>query len=169
MSISKKRLDSMLATLNDAVRSVYASVPIEQSWDAWAIHNDLIRTGKARDLNGTKGCLDKLVKMGIVNEPKRGEFVREKVRVDRSVDFDIEFDEDADETTATAATTGGEKLSTIEKLDRLGATLKALSDSIKAVAIDVENIAIEVDDSLKSKDAESEKLHQLKALLKSLG
>lgn len=176
MSLSTKRRDLLLATVQQVAATVYEAVPITEAWTIGAIHAELVRLGKSRDLNNTKWCLNRLAQAGLVKEPSRGIFMRESVRepkadiTDEDMDY-AAFDDELSKQPEQKETEVSEEksaMTTMEKIDKVSAMLKGMADSIKSMALEVENLAIEVDDALKAKDAESEKLHQLKALLKSI-
>lgn len=57
----------------------------------------------------------------------------------------------------------------IDRLAGLAATLKELSVKVGAMAKEVEDVAISVEERIQAIHADTEKLRQLHALLKSLG
>lgn len=69
------------ANLSGIVRKVYESTPISDGWEPSGICSDMRRLGHNSDLHTVKGCLAKLVEMGMVKESPRGYFKRVAARV----------------------------------------------------------------------------------------
>lgn len=173
--------------LTGVIRKVYDAVPMQTPWNAHEIGQELFRTGKSGvDAHTLKGCLNSLSKYGMVREPTRGYFMRlpPSKPVEEPTDLDSLLDDlfpdqepAATQEKEVAAPTQQEPTTMqttkqetpIEKIGRLASTVQAMQSTLKQLASDIDTVAIEVEEMFSSRDAETAKLRQLQALLKSLG
>lgn len=174
--------------LTGVIRKVYDAVPMQTPWNAHEIGQELFRTGKSGvDAHTLKGCLNSLSKYGMVREPTRGYFMRlpvakpveeESFILDSLLD-ELYPDQESTETPEKEVAAPTQQESTtmqttkqetpIEKIGRLASTVQAMQSTLKQLASDIDTVAIEVEEMFTSRDAETAKLRQLQALLKSLG
>lgn len=169
----QSKFNSIFNGLSAIVKKVYEATPAQSAWDASQIHAEMYRTGASScDMRTTKGCLDTLIKSGLVKEPTHGMFVR--VLIEKHTPTQPYQCPPAskpyttintEQPTMTAHTTE----SPIEKISKLSAKSHALVEMAKKLSADIETVAIEVEDMFSARDAETAKLKQLQALLKSLG
>lgn len=156
--------------LSAIVKKVYEAVPIKDHWDK---HKIILETQRLypslRDQNAILGCLDTLVRSGLVNELDGGSFRREHVEKPSVVKKQLEQEFGIPEKYMKQETTESvPHVSPIEKITRLQQTvLKIISDA-KTLSDAIETVAIEVEMQFSERDAESKKLKQLQELLKGL-
>ena len=159
----ESKFNSIFNGLSAIAKKVYEAVPMQSPWDASQIHNELHRTGSTScDFRIMRGCLDTLVKGGLVKEPTSGTFVR--IAVDKSNEPQTKKPEQRIEPTMSTTSE-----TPIEKIGKLASQANALLAMAKKLTADIETVAIEVEEMFSSRDAETAKLKQLQALLKSLG
>lgn len=167
-TMRESKFYSIFNGLSAIVKKVYESVPHQTPWDANQIHNDLYRSGtSACDLRATRGCLDTLVRCGLVKEASHGMFIRIPVDKQQPKHQPKQEDPQAEQPNESEAMTKTE--SPIEKIGKLAAQAQSLVNVAKKLSADIETVAIEVEEMFSTRDAETAKLRQLQALLKSLG
>lgn len=173
-TMRESRFHSIFNGLSTIVKKVYESVPHQTPWDSNQIHNDLFRSGtSACDLRATRGCLDTLVRCGLVKESTQGMFIRIPVERPEPKANKPLPKQDAAQEPQTEHTNESETMSKtespIEKIGKLALQANALLAMAKKLTADIETVAIEVEEMFSTRDAETAKLRQLQALLKSLG
>lgn len=160
----ESKFNSIFNGLSAIAKKVYEAVPMQSPWDASQIHSELHRTGSTScDFRIMRGCLDTLVKGGLIKEPTSGTFVR--IAVDKANEPQPKRTEKQIELTPMTNTSE----TPIEKIGKLASQANALLAMAKKLTADIETVAIEVEEMFSSRDAETAKLKQLQALLKSLG
>ena len=126
------------------------------------------KTGSNPDLRVVAGCLNSLKTMGLVKEVWPGVFLKIEVKKPQvrtqpmpAVKQSASVVEIAPTPVAITAAPAAPET----PLDRLA----SISKRVKQIAIEIEEIALEVESAAQSRDADAEKMAQLKAILKSLG
>lgn len=163
------KFKSIYNGLSSVAKKVYEAIPIQDAWDLKAIIAEMKRIFPSMgDQNVIKGCVNTLVQSGLVEEPKNGHFKRavvdpeESSRPDPNLDKYFVAQKEAPPWENLPDATPLEKINGLQKIAaRISQDVKQLSDAI-------ETVAIEVEDQFSQRDAESQKLKQLQALLKSL-
>lgn len=179
--ISRARLDVLLSGLGASPKKVYDVVPMAESWPISKVISEMQRVGISIDYRVVGGCLDTLVRAGLICEPKRGEFRREPIRPTptpknespmnnktaiptkpptRTVTPPIEPAADT-EPSASPATP-------MDILGGLAVRAAAIGSAVKELADDIANAAIDIQQVVELNSGELAKLRQFRALLKSL-
>lgn len=166
------KMERIEKSVSGIARKVLDAVPLTETWPASKIIGEMVRmTSSSPDFKIVMGCLSTLVDQGLVREPKKGEFQRIKPRPALAVAPPAPSDAPAEPAPAPVAAVA-EVAAPTEPIDRLAAlasTLKELSERVAAMAKDVEDVAISVEERIQTIHADTEKMRQLQALLKSIG
>lgn len=170
---SAARHKELLSHQTSIAQKVFGAVPISEMWTTRQVHAELVRTGTARDIRVTEGCVSALVRSGLVQEPMPGQFRRAAVKSEVPALKLVEPTEPKEETVKPATNKTGTSASTtgdyMHKLGDLARRATSLASQVKQLASEIEAVAIEVDDQIKVEHDNSTKLRQLQTLLKSLG
>ena len=175
--MNKSRFDSIYEGLSTVAKKVYEAVPINDGWTPREIQLELSRTGAGvtRDIHVFKGCIESLVRSGIVSESRDGKLRRVKVAkpdVDERPPIES-FQRQIQETPMAKQDTKPltivpKKLTPIERLAGLSARCSKLMEELRALASDIETAAIEIDEQTAAAEEGAKKLAQLQALLKGI-
>lgn len=111
------------------------------------------------DYRVVMGCVNTMIDSGLVKEVSKGLFRREEIR-EKSDTKEFKVIKQTKETPMVKQTT--QEVSPIELLG-------AFASKLRELANEAENIAIAVAGQAEKNDAETAKMRQLQALLKSLG
>ena len=163
------KYESQRNGLNSQLRKVLDATPIGEPWSATAVSAEMRRLGSGgADSRATLGCLSNLVEQGLVCEPKKGYFqrvqVKEKQPIKDQLFIEIENTSKEPEVQSKPVTTQmtAPSISPIEKLSKLASRLRDLANDMELAALDLAEQA-------EKNEAETAKMRQLQALLKSLG
>lgn len=156
------RLAEAERNLTGISRKVFTAVPCTETWSTHQVYSELARIGKRVDFTTLEGCLNHLVRDGLVKEPVRGSFIR--VPVPSKV------------VPAEAVASPSPPVLTIvpkpkDAMDQLAAiaeTARSLAAQLNKLAKDIEDAALEVEGRIEAASADGAKLRQLQTLLKSL-
>lgn len=159
MAMSAAKFQGEYNGLNQTLKSVLDAVPKLEEWGAARIQQEVNRGGRSLDIHKTKGCLDNLVKSGLVREPKPGMFIREIVKDALTRPTLVKI---APAAPPSQTEEPMPEEAPIEKLSGLSSKLREIADAI-------DNAAIEIADRISSESEETNKLKQLQKLLKELG
>lgn len=158
--MNQQKFDQIYRGLSEQAKKVYECIPISESWSPAQIMSELHRRSiSLGDFRVVMGCVNLMLDSGIVLEAPRGSFKRETIRPKQEPKN--QFINPKKETLVKQPTTP----EAIGPLDRLSAFASRLRD----LATDMENAAIELASQAERNDAETAKMRQLQALLKSLG
>ena len=166
-------------SLTNMARKVLEAVPIQAAWSASQIIGEMVRmTASKPDFKIVMGCLNSLVDAGLVREPEKGHFQRIKARPSLA----------AVPPAPVAATPAPEAALMLAKpvpnvpnvpkqeeqeplarMSYMASNLRELSRQTAALADGLETIALDVESRMDRIHADTEKLRQLQALLKSIG
>lgn len=155
--------------LSAIAKKVFSVVPISEAWPPRQISAELTRaTGSAADQRIVSGCLNTMINLGLVTEPKPNTFRRVAMKEAKpESNCVIEKTKPAEiEIVATQKQT--KPVSAIESLSLIAARALNIATNIKQLASDIESAAIDIDEQAKNDKSDTEKLKQLQALLKSL-
>lgn len=183
MSISKSRFDAIFNAQSAIVKKVYEAVPIAESWTAKQIVAELLRKGLNHDSRTVTGCIDSLIRSGLVSELIKGEFRREAIKelATKSVSLAAtEFLEDMAKkhpnpnkvhavTEPVVTAVAGRKPSPMDILGDLAARVAGLATLAKLLSDDIGDAAIEIQQHIENSDSDTQKFRQLQSLLKSIG
>ena len=185
MAMNGARFRAVWNNMTPILQKVYGGVPDDNCMTMASIHAGLVRRGMARDLHNTQGCLNTLLKLGVIAEPERGCFTRVEIRGMRPPEVDLSTQEDVDmpdtaiaqafavahevertvsepepvkETSVPVATPSADP---IDRLTKITAALRGLADEIEATALDFT-------EQLSVIEAKTAKLEQLRTLLKGV-
>lgn len=150
MAISQARVKELLSHQPSMVQKVFEAVPISEVWSSTQILAALQRTTRTTmEIQMLQGCLNKLVGIGLVNEPKTRHFQRAPVR-ETKTEMTIEH-KSVDPTPIDA----------VEMLTELATRARGLAEDIDAAA--------EVIGEQRTTNEEAaKKLAQLQSIFKSL-
>ena len=173
VAITQKRFNELMAAQSSICAKVYEAVPIQEAWDHSKIYAEMRRLGLNEKMDIVMGCLNTMVKGGLITEPSRGYFKRIKVRAESSTPTpQIEF---ADTTKKPETETKTETnmqtnnpASPLVILGELATRLTQLAKDSAKLATDLEAAAIEIDETMQAGSEEMQKLRQLKDLIKVL-
>jgi hypothetical protein len=171
--ISQRRFDRMFSGQTDTAKKVYNIVPIQEAWGAAKIASELKRQGVNLNFPVVMGCLDTLIRAGLVKEPLKGDFQREAIKPEpvKEQNKEPEMNRSNANATATAAPSVVTKVQK-DPLDILGGLAQRaalLSNTLKELASDISNAAVEIQEQLEANDEQVKKVKQLQTLMKELG
>lgn len=172
--MNQHKFDAVYRGLTTQAKKVYECVPISESWTPAQIMGELHRRNiSMNDRHVVMGCLNSMIACGIVNEVPRGEFRREVIRpkyeakeqvieaIEPTEELEVKKSASIPNHTQSSAAPVAEP----SALDLLG----EFAQRLRILADDAERIAIAIAGQAEKNDAETAKLRQLQALLKSLG
>lgn len=195
MAMNGSRFRAIWNNMNPALQKVYSGVPESNIVSHSAIHAELARKGLGRDLHNTQGCLNSLVKLGVIAEPERGYFTRVEIRgaktpVPDTWDDVKQENDDMPQTAMAQALTAAQDtpdtpaaLMLVPAMPPKGPTpvtvkgtdvpvtdpidrLTKITAALRALADDIETTALDFAEQLNSIEEKTKKLEQLRALLK---
>ena len=160
--MNQQKFDSIYRGLSEQAKKVYDCIPIADSWSPAQIMGELHRRSVSLgDFRVVMGCVNSMLDAGIVLEVSRGLFKREAIRPKcEPKEKVINHTKEAEMPTPTKTIAPQ-----VGALDRLSSFASRLRD----LANDMENAAIELAGQAERNDAETAKMRQLQAILKSLG
>lgn len=171
--MTPQRRDELLRGVTSIAQKVYLAVTDSKTNSNTVMEVAVsmkTQTGSAADVHTLRGCLNALVKAGLVREIVPGSFRRVHVR---EIEEPIAMPEPK---TKTATITSSKP--SAEPLDRLGdvaaqvrttaSSLRSLASGMDALAGDIETTAIAIEERGVASAEELGKLRQFKALLKEL-
>lgn len=149
-----------------AAQKVYDAVPIIESWSQAQIIAEMNRVGVSLEYRVMGGCLNNLVRSGLIQEVIKGYFRRLPVRPAPTQQpkpvAPIESKKEEIMTQAMPAAKPAVKQSPLE-------ILASLATRAKELTADIENAALAIQDQLEATEKDMEKFRQLQALLKGMG
>lgn len=168
--MNKSKFDSAFRGMTMQAKKVYECVPIVESWAPAQIMSELHRRNiSMSDMHVVLGCLNSMIDVGIVVEIPRGKFKREAIRpkceVKPFADPAIQTIQEPKLNKTVTEPGPAPTPATSNPLDLLG----NLAQRLRALADDAEQIAMAIAGQAEKNDAETAKMRQLQALLKSLG
>lgn len=158
MAMSAAKFQGEYNGLTAVAKKVYDAVPAMEEWGSARIQVELKRVGVAMDARQVNGCLDSLVRSGLVREPKPGMFIRQYVK-------DAPMRPVLVKSGPVEKTTAEEPMPEEAPIDKLS----GLSSKLREIADAIDTAAIEIADRISSESEETAKLRQLQRLLKEIG
>lgn len=185
MSMSLARFNQLHSGLSSAAQKVYEVVPIAESWTSKRINVELQRCQINMNPQIVAGCLDTLLRTGLVVEPVRGEFRREKVREAAAKPDPMpapiieQHQEETEVKNITPTVTpkahpkpAPNALDSLGELAQRAAQMAIiiadLQVQVKKLADQIGDSAVELQTQIEAKDEQLKGLKQLQAVLKSL-
>lgn len=184
--MSVKRHAQLMSSITSAAGKVYECVPMQTHWPVGMVHAELLRRGVNMAHQSAAGCLDSLVRIGLIKETRDG-FIRVPLREKlgltdlKSVITPRPEPEPVPETKEAPMTSHVTTLNTSAPaaqksvVDILGALAQQIAattlrhqQELKALADLIADAAIEVQAELEKKDADLAKWNQLQVLLKGV-
>lgn len=166
MAINSSKFEIAYKELTAQARKVYDSVPKAESWDASQIIQELHRKGQSMsDMHVVRGCLNSLIACGLVLESSRGAFTRVEVKEKKSTALPDTTTQKPKESEHMAIQNSNASDAKNGPIDRLS----GISQRLRILATEIDDAAIALAEQTEKGDAETEKLRQLQAILKSLG
>jgi len=167
--MNQQKFEAVYRGLTTQAKKVYECVPIAEPWTPGQIMAELHRKNiSMNDRHVVMGCLNSMITAGIVIEGPRGEFRREAIRPKcefKEQVFESNEPTEESEVKHAAPTTNKPATNEANALDLLG----DFAQRLRAMADDAERIAIVIADQAEKNEAETSKLRQFQAFLKSLG
>lgn len=173
-TMNQQKFESSYRGLSSQAKKVYDAVPIVESWSPAQLVAELRRRNSSMsEVRVIMGCLNTLKEGGLVIEPEKGFFRREAIRPKMEpIDQEADFFKTINETTMKEPMSPTPKLlppllpaSAINPIDRLS----LLASRLRDLASDMDTAALDLAEQAEKNDAETAKMRQLQALLKSLG
>lgn len=171
-SMNTARLDEAARSLSGVAKAVLEATPKTEAWTGPQICSELRRIGKNIETTVVMGCLGTLVRQGLVQEKPAGQFLRVTPKAKAPPPPPtlqvVQAAAPAEPEPQAAAPTPSDK-GTLTKLADLSTKLRASADELQQFADAIDDVAIEVEERIQKINADSEKLGQLRALLKGIG
>jgi len=170
------RFNSMYNGLSAVAKKVYDATPIQAPWSTEQIASEVVRLGRNVDFSILVGCLNTLMRAGLVSEPIPRHFIRQKIRERKPAEprvepeelIEIETPQTQTTITMTAKPTPQPK-APIDRIAALAQRARKIAEEARELATDMETAALEIEEQAQVERGEIQKLHQLKSLLKSIG
>ena len=164
--MNESKFDSIYRGLTVQAKKVYGCIPIADSWTPSQIMSELHRRNVSMsDMHVVMGCVNSLIDSGVVNEVSRGLFRREAIRpkmeFKEQVIQPIETTEEVEVKQPAPVTPTPAPVGPLDLLGEFANRLRTLAD-------DAERIAMTIAGQAEKNDAETAKVRQFQALLKSL-
>lgn len=167
------RLDEAARSISGVAKAVMEATPKTEPWTGPQICGELRRIGKNIETTVVMGCLNTLTKQGLVQEKPAGQFLRvtPKAKAPPPPTLQVVQPKQADAEPAPqpASEPTSTDRGTLTKLAELSTKLRASADELLQFADAIDDVAIEVEERIQKINADSEKLGQLRALLKGIG
>ena len=162
--MNQQKFESVFRGLSMQARKVYDCIPIAEAWNPAQIMGELHRRNiSMSDRHVVMGCINSMIDSGVVNEVARGVFRREVIRPKCEIKEINPIKPTKEPEVITPVPSKTTPL--VGPLDRLS----AFASRLRELASDMENAAIELAGQAEKNDAETAKMRQLQAILKSLG
>lgn len=171
------RLDEAARSLSGVAKAVMEATPKTEPWTGQQICGELRRIGKNIETTVVMGCLGTLKRQGLVQEKPAGQFLRvtPKAKSPPPPALQVvqpkqpEPEAEAEPAPQPASEPPATDRGTLTKLADLSTKLRASADELQQFADAIDDVAIEVEERIQKINADSEKLAQLRALLKGIG
>lgn len=160
--MNQSRFDAVYRGLSAQAKKVYEVLPISEPWGPSQIMQELHRKNiSMSDMRVVIGCINSLIDAGCVDEPSKGMFIRAEIkeRSAPSPEFKVVKQKE------TKVKQEENKQTEASPIDRLS----ILSRRLRDLASDMDDAAIALAEQAQKNEAETIKMRQLQALLKSLG
>ena len=148
------RMNELIGRLTGISAKVLAAVPMQETWNSSDIIRELFRTGTRTELKVVDGCLDGLIRDGLVKEPERGYFTRVQTFKEPKVANTFK-------PPAPPAPVEPAQHSLMDRISAVASELRNTADQL-------DEIALLVDEQLLKASAGSAKLIQLQELLRGM-
>lgn len=170
------RQQALVRGLTTVARKVFDATPINEPWSASQIDAELRRLGTPKSIHMVTGCLNGLVKDGLVTEGPLRMFQR---IVPRSYEPPTPLDlnsilkhaavphkEPAVASTLPPKAAPVRHVSAIDRLSAFSDQARKMSAVLTAFADDLDEAALLIDEQVAGASKDTEKLRQLQALLR---
>lgn len=173
-SMNPARMEEATKSLSGIAKHVLDATPKMEVWTTQQICTEIRRAGRNIETTIVMGCLGTLVRQGLVQEKPSGHFIRVMPKQKAPPPPTLQVvqapvPEAAEQPASQAAATPQRDDGTLAKLAELSNALRASAESLENFANDLDDVAIEVEERIQKINADSEKLSQLRALLKGIG
>ena len=170
--LSEARRKRMLDAQTSTAQKVYGIVPHEDVWTQQQCASELVRIGAAIDFKILLGCLDTLVRAGLIREVGRGRFVREQVRK-RAPEAakPIALETEGEIILNADVKTEVKKMPPIEAIDQLAniaAQMKIAGNSLLALSRQLDDVALDIEAKAAKGGEDIQQLRLLRETLKGL-
>lgn len=159
-------------SVNGIAAKVLEATPTQEAWPLSKIIAELKRTGCNIGPDVALGCLSTMTRTGLVKETEPRVFIRitAKARAPLAVvEQGAAVKADAPPAPPPGAAPQPAERDTLAKLADLSANVRTMAQQFTALAAAIDDVALEVEDRIAAINADSEKLAQLRALLKGIG
>lgn len=168
--MNQTRFEAVQRGLTAQARKVFDSIPVRDSWNPSQVMQDLRRRNiSMSDMHVVMGCINSLIGAGLVAEPSKGVFKREEIRPKQPAKDqlfeEVETEKEPEMKSVAPILTSTPITAPIGPLDRLS----AFATRLRELATDMEDAALQLAGQAEKNEAETAKMRQLQALLKSLG
>jgi hypothetical protein len=166
--MSQARFNQVMSGMTTIAKKVFDAVPIEDSWTGTQIASEMIRRGVNVEFKILIGCLDTLLKAGLINEPRKGCFRREAIREIIKTTTPKEIDMQSAVKAAPKAVPQPQQ----EPMDRLGELAQRVAQiagMLKDVASEISDAAVDIQTKMEASEEATHKMKQLQELLSSIG
>ena len=168
------KFESLERGLTQIARKVLAATPIAEAWTPGQIFSELRRLGLGiADVRTIHGCLNSMLQQGLVQEPERGLYTRQAIKTKAAPAPALQLvqpkSQPQEPPMNAAAKLPKTDISPMDQLTRLSAKATGIASALRELATDIDSAALSICEQIEKRDGETEKLQQLKVLLKSLG
>lgn len=187
--LNEAKLQRTARSINGVARKVLDTVPISEPWTISQVSAEMLRaTGSRPEFKIVAGCLDSLASVGLIREPTRGSFIRvmPKRRPElASVPLPPaplpaeQINRESPSTMTKLAITkpsiiheaapSAAPVDPLERIAQVATALRSASVSLAEMAQELDDAALVFTTRLDQVNADTEKLRQLQAILKSIG
>jgi|GEM_PF-1010168 len=171
------RLTQAEQAVNGIARKVLDAVPKQEPWTINKIVAELNRAGRNLSTDVVLGCLSTMTRSGLLKEVEPRTFIRVTARERAELAVVPSPPPQAppaaaaqaspEPAPAASAAPGGPD--TLAKLASLSTSVRSMAVQFTALAEAIDDVALEVEQRIERISCDSDKLAQLRALLKSVG
>lgn len=172
MSISRAKFTAIYSGTTSIAKKVYEATPKQDMWTVAQISSEMKRSGTSVDHRVLSGCLDSLVRSGLVRQPRKGEYRRESIREIESTTHEpetVEQEESAPMPPKQTPQPAAKTPNPLDRLEELSQRLVGLAEQLGQLAGDIADAAIDIQVQMDTKNESAAKLKQLQSLLKDIG
>lgn len=168
-SMNPARLAEATKSLSGVAKHVLEATPKMEAWTTQQVCGELRRMGKNIETTVVGGCLSTLARQGLVQEKPSGQYMRVMVKEKAPPPPALQVVQGTAPAVAESAPPSTNDKDTLTKLAELSRSLRDSAESLQEFANDIDDVALEVEGRIQKINADSEKLAQLRALLKGIG
>lgn len=160
--MTRDKFDAAFKGVSEVAKKVYGALSDTKYMSAGRAVNELFALGVRVDKNIAEGCINSLIKAGLVEESSPGLYIRTRIKEAPKKPV-IKKEIEVKPAQATA-----KNESPVDKLLNVSIRISDASAMLKSIAAEIAVVAESVDQHMKEGSEEAKKLYALRDLLKAI-